>query len=135
MRIRTLLASLALAFSPLVFSPLAGAQAGAPASERIEGLSPGSRQAIELFEAPAMDAARRTVPAAQLSFPMSTSGTEAGFYRIEFEGRPYWVRTIAVRVRRQATDGCVAAQDTQRGPTGSTPGAAAERCAKPAGKS
>jgi len=102
--------------------------AAAAAGDRIEGPSPRSRAALDLYDAPAVDAARRSVPVARFVFPLPVAETDAGFHRIDFEGRAYWVRAMNVQLRRAADGGCVASSQTRPGPTGSTPGAAADRC-------
>lgn len=97
------------------------------AAEQISGLIPSGRSEIEIFDSPSASQASRKLSASDISFPVDIQNSQTGFLKVSIDGKPGWVKSTQVRVKRDVTASCGSAmQRVER--VGSTPGASGTAC-------
>lgn len=97
------------------------------AAEQIAGLSPSSRSEIEVYDSPSASQATRKAAASDMTFPIDIQGSQTGFLKILIDGKPGWVKSTQVRVKRDVTASCGGSVDRVER-VGSTPGAGGNAC-------
>lgn len=106
---------------------LAVVSMGALAAEQITALTPSSRADIELYDSPTAVQSAKKIEAGDLSFPINVQTSQNGLMKITVDGKPYWVKSTQVRVKRDVVASCGGSNDRAER-VGSTPGAGANAC-------
>jgi len=96
-------------------------------AEQITSLSPSSRSEIELFNKAGAAQSVKTIPASEISFPVTVQANESGFLKVNVEGKGYWLKSTQVRIQRDVVASCAAAAERAER-VGATPGLAGNSC-------
>lgn len=90
-------------FMFILATPIAGFAQG-----QIIGVSPSSRDTLDLYAEAGATAAVRSIPTSELRFPLEIRESKSGYHQVAVAGQLFWVRGAFVRMQRQSTAGCVA---------------------------
>lgn len=97
------------------------------AAEQITALTPSSRSDIEIYDSPTSMQAVKKIEVSDLNFPINIQANQNGFMKISVEGKPFWVKSTQVRVKRDVVASCGGTADRSER-VGSTPGAGSNAC-------
>ncbi len=85
------------------------------AQDKIEGLSPNSRTAVDLFDTPGAAQPLRKATLAELGLPLPIQESKASYHRVAIGDQTYWIKGVNVRILRDSTGNCATKkQDAQQ---------------------
>lgn len=113
----------------LLIAALCLASGTASAQRIIVGASPSSRSALDTYAAPG-GSRGTSVPVAGLALPLTILESQSGYYKVELDGQPVWVKNTQVRVGRDSKASCAGTAEVRPGhePVGATPGIMRNGC-------